>query len=354
MLQIVWFDAGPTEPGRLLLMSHHLVTDGVSWRILLTDLAAAWNDVAAGRSVQLAPVDASFRRWADALTERAADPAREAELPLWTGILNDAPGLPLRRPLDRALDVVQTVQELRLTLPTELTEPLLGSVPAAFAAGINDVLLTALALAVSDWRGRHGDTDGGNAVLVDLEGHGREEQLAGDADLSRTVGWFTSVFPVRLDTGSVGLSDVLAGGPAAEQAIAMVRDHLDALPDAGMGYGLLRYLNPRTRPVLAHYAPPQIEFNYLGRFDHSEATEWSVAEENDAADVANDALMPKGYCLVVDVTTWDLPAGPELGAIWSWPGGVLSENAVRDLAETWFRALAALVRSSEQLNTDPG
>ncbi|MGH3908036.1 MAG: amino acid adenylation domain-containing protein [Pseudonocardiaceae bacterium] len=344
MLQIGWFDAGPTEPGRLLLMSHHLVTDGVSWRILLTDLAAAWNDVAADRPVQLAPADTSFRRWANVLNERAADPAREAELSLWTGILSDAPGLPLRRPPDRALDVVQTVQELRLTLPTELTEPLLGSVPAVFAAGINDVLLTALALAVSDWRRSQGDTDGGNAVLVDLEGHGREEQLAGDTDLSRTVGWFTSVFPVRLDTGSVDLSDVLAGGPAAEQAIAMVKDHLDALPDAGTGYGLLRYLNPRTRPVLARYAPPQIEFNYLGRFDHSEATEWSFAEENDAAHVANDALMPKGYCLVVDVATWDLPAGPELGAVWSWPGGVLSEDAVRDLAETWFRALAALVR----------
>ncbi|WP_405719246.1 non-ribosomal peptide synthase/polyketide synthase [Streptomyces sp. NBC_01537] len=338
MVRAVWFDAGPGDPGRLLLLIHHLVVDGVSWRILLPDLAAAWEAATAGRIPVPDPVEVSFRRWSELLRARAADPAREDELPLWTSALADGATLPLSRPLDPARDTVATTRYLSMTLPADITGPLLSSVPAAYGATVNDVLLTGFALAVADWRRDVlGETEAGSAVLVDLEGHGREEELAGNADLSRTVGWFTSVVPVRLDPGT-------ADGPGLDAAVARVRDTLAGLPTAGIGHGLLRHLNPRTGPELAELAEPQIEFNYMGRFDHPEAADWSYAEEGDAADLDADLGMPMSHALTVNALTEDRPGGPELGAHWAFSAELLTEETVRELAHRWFGALEALVK----------
>ncbi|NGO70810.1 non-ribosomal peptide synthetase, partial [Streptomyces boncukensis] len=349
MVRAVWFDAGRGSPGRLLLLIHHLVVDGVSWRVLLPDLAAAWRDAAAGRAPALDPVGLSFRRWSRLLAERAADPAREDELPLWTGMLADPDPLPLAREPDPARDHTAASRHVSLTLPADRTAPLLGRVPSAYRATVNDVLLTALALAVADWRERHGTA--GRSVLVDLEGHGREEELAGNADLSRTVGWFTSVVPVRLDPGEVDLADAFAGGPALDAALDRIRERLAALPAGGVGHGLLRHLNPATGPGLARLGAPRIEFNYMGRFGVPEATDWSYAPEADAADLEADPEMPLSHALTVNALTEDRPGGPELSAHWTYAPGLLSEAAARDLAGTWFRALEALV---DRAGGDPG
>jgi amino acid adenylation domain-containing protein/non-ribosomal peptide synthase protein (TIGR01720 family) len=353
LLQVVHFDAGPSDPGRLLLVIHHLVVDGVSWRILIPDLAAAYAEAVrrgpSSEPIDVAGVDTSFRRWSRQLTERALDPAREAELPRWRSMFERAGRLPVLRELDPATDIAATIQELDLTLPTEQTLPLLTRVPAAFGGTVNDVLLTALTLAVSDLRTRYpnpeDESDGPRSgVLVALEGHGREEELVGGADLSRTVGWFTNVVPVHLDPGEIDLADALAGGPAAGSAVERVRAGLRSLPDNGMGFGLLRYLNPRTSAELAGFPEPQIEFNYMGRIDFPEATDWSYAPEAEAADNGADAQMPETYSLIINAQTEDRPGGPQLSVSWAWPDGVLSHAQVRDLGETWFRALGALTR----------
>ncbi len=335
MVQAVWFDAGD-RPGRLLLMAHHLVVDGVSWRVLLPDLATVWADVSAGRPPALPPVPTSFRHWSRTLTELAAQPAREAELPLWTDLLTDAAPPPLTRPLDPERDLTATVEEFELRLPPNQSGPLLSTVPAAFGATVNDVLLTALAIALKHQHGTGG-------TLVDLEGHGRAGELADDADLSRTVGWFTSVYPVRLDPGPVDLADALSGGPALDTAVAHVRDHLAMLPDNGIGYGLLRHLNPRTGQELARHAAPRLEFNYLGRFAVPEETDWSYAPEEEAADVGPEPTMRQGHALSLNVAAEDHPDGTTLSARWSWPTAVLDRPDVTALAETWFTALRALV-----------
>ncbi|MFF5139127.1 non-ribosomal peptide synthase/polyketide synthase [Streptomyces sp. NPDC013157] len=349
MVRAVWFDAGPDRPGRLLLLVHHLVVDGVSWRVLLPDLATAWAAVRGGRTPELASVELSFARWSRLLGTRAGEPAAEDELPWWTSALAAGADLPLARPLDPAQDTVATTRHLSLSLPAAVTGPLLSRVPAAFGASVNDVLLTAFALAVGDWRARTlGAERAGGPVLVDLEGHGREEELAGDADLSRTVGWFTSVVPVRLDPGASG-PDALTGGPALDAAVALIRDHLSALPTAGIGHGLLRRLNPATGPLLAELAEPQIEFNYMGRFERPAAADWSYAAEEDAADLDADAGMPMSHVLTLNALTEDRPEGPELSAHWAYAAGLLTEEAVRELAETWFRALEAVVRRADEL-----
>ena len=165
-------------------------------------------------------------------------------------------------------------------MPAAVTGPLLGRVPAAFHGGINEVLLTGLAVAVADWCREHGrgSGSGSNGVLIDLEGHGREEVFA-DVELSRTVGWFTSLMPVRLDPGALDLADAMAGGPALGRALKLIKEQLRALPDNGLGYGLLRYLNRETAPQLAGHAAPQLGFNYLGRFAASEGADWAASGE---------------------------------------------------------------------------
>ncbi|WP_143665741.1 condensation domain-containing protein, partial [Streptomyces sp. st115] len=182
MVQVVWFDAGVGRAGRLLWVVHHLAVDGVSWRVLLPDLEAAWRQVAAGGPVALEPVGTSYRAWAGMLPELAAD--RAGELALWQGVLAEPDGLLGSRALDPVVDVAGTAGSVTVEVPAEVSQGLLSWVPGVWGAGVEEVLLAALGVAVSQWRG------GGGHVLVDLEGHGRE-QLVDGWDLSRTVGWFT-------------------------------------------------------------------------------------------------------------------------------------------------------------------
>ncbi|MGC9441180.1 amino acid adenylation domain-containing protein [Streptomyces sp. WG5] len=345
MVRCVWFDAGTDAPGTLTLVVHHLAVDGVSWRILLPDLEAALEAVAAGRGVTLEPVGTSLRSWARRLTELAAQPERMSELTLWRNVLDGPDPMLTPRPLDPARDTFGTAARLTLRLPAEYTRPLLGPVPARFHAGINDVLLTALAVAVADWRQRTGRGTGTD-VLIDLEGHGREEITDG-VDLSRTVGWFTSLHPLRLDAGPLPGEELWSGGPAAGTALKRIKEQLRALPDNGMGYGLLRHLNPQTTQVLARYPQPQIGFNYLGRLGTAGEPDSTEAEvDRDLSGVA-EAAMALPHALDLTATAVTHSDGPRLTATWIWAGELFSDDDVRDLAESWFRALRALVDHAE-------
>ncbi|MBF9133811.1 amino acid adenylation domain-containing protein, partial [Plantactinospora sp. S1510] len=349
MVQAVWLDAGRERTGRLVVIVQHVVVDGVSWRILLPDLAAAWADVTAGRPPRLDPVGTPLRRWSELLDADAASPDRLAELPLWMEMLRGPDPALADRPLDPVGDL-GTVRRLTLRLPVERTAPLLTTIPSAFHAGVNDVLLTALALALADWRRRRG-TGEPVPALVALEGHGREEQVADRIDLSRTVGWFTSIFPVRLDPGPIDLDRALAGGPDAGRALKRIKERLRAIPDHGLGYGLLRHLNPDTAAVLAELPGPQLSFNYLGRFgvDSSADGCWTALPGMGLLAGGFDAGMPVApYTLEVNAFTEDHPDGPGLGVTWAWPDALLREADVRELAQGWFAALDALTRHAAQ------
>jgi non-ribosomal peptide synthase protein (TIGR01720 family) len=347
MLQAVWFDAGSERLGRLLIAIHHLVVDGVSWRILLPDLAAAGRSVVAGRSPELPAIGTSFRRWAQLQLEWAQDPARLDEVPVWLAAWDGTDPLLTDRPLDPLVDLLATRGSLALTLSAEQTVPLLTRVPAAFYGGVNDVLLSALALAVAEWRHHHG-RPGGSAVLLDIEGHGREDIVEG-VDLSRTVGWFTSVFPVRLDPG-VGWEHVRAGGPALGKALKRVKEQLRALPNNGMGFGALRYLNPQTAPALTGSQQPQIGFNYLGRFSAPLSAEWAAAPELRVLGGGGDPGMPLEHGLALEVVTTDHPEGPQLHATWSWAEGLWSEPDVHEIAQAWFRVLNLVASHADQVD----
>ncbi|MFC8010339.1 amino acid adenylation domain-containing protein [Streptomyces cinereoruber] len=345
-LQAVLLHGGPGPTSHLLLLAHHTVVDGVSWRILTGDLEAAWTATAAGRTPAPEPVATSYRRWATTLAAQSRTPARIAELPYWQAQREDEPSVIGSRPLDPSRDTYGTARRLRLELPADQTAALLTAVPAAFHGEINDVLLGALTLAAADWRGRSAP-DSARPLLIELEGHGRE-QIADDVDLSRTVGWFTTVFPVRLDIGALDREEARASGPALATAVKRVKEQLRAVPDRGIGYGLLRHLNPRTARQLAAVPAPSLGFNYLGRFRvDGTAGPWTHAGGSSVVATGFHPDTPLRHVLAVTPVTEDHADGPRLVADWLWADGLLDETEVRELAEAWFAALRALVTHLE-------
>ncbi|WP_141693643.1 non-ribosomal peptide synthetase, partial [Streptomyces sp. PTY087I2] len=350
MLQAVWFDAGAESAGRLLLVIHHLVVDGISWRLLTPELPELYRAAVEGRDPGPGQTGTSFRSWARRLAEEAGKPGRVEELPLWTSMLGEPRRSLGSRALDPARDRAATARRLTLSLPVELTEPLLTRLPAIYHAGINDVLLAAFAIAAADWQRARG---AGRSVVFDLEGHGREE-LGGDLDVSRTVGWFTSMYPVHLDPRIPDREwpDVWAGGPALGRVLKEVKEQLRAIPDNGIGYGLLRYLHEEAGAALSALPTPQMSFNYLGRIamadgdGDGDVADWSVLSDVDLGD-GRDPDMPVGHALELNAVTQDQADGPRLSATWSWPSELFREDEVRALAEGWFKALGALVTHAE-------
>jgi amino acid adenylation domain-containing protein/non-ribosomal peptide synthase protein (TIGR01720 family) len=334
LLRVVWFDAGE-DRGRLLVVVHHLVVDGVSWRILVPELAELWT----GARAEPYRPGTSFRRWATGLVAAAHDPARVAELPRWQEIVGGEVLRLTDRPLDPARDTVATVRSVRAELTPDQTRPLLTTVPAAVNATVADVLMTALSLALAGRARRRG---GPHAVLVDVEGHGRDERTR--VDLTRTVGWFTTMYPVRLDPGVVDWAGVAAGGPVLGAVLKRVKEQVRAVPDDG--YGLLRHLNDDTRDVLAAAAPAQVGFNYLGRFAVTDGQaamgDWAELPDREALAPGVDPAMPLAHVLEITVSTRDHPDGPRLAATWAWAGALLTEEDVQELVVEWIRLLGAV------------
>ncbi|GAA2973387.1 non-ribosomal peptide synthetase [Actinokineospora diospyrosa] len=322
MIRVAWFP----DASNVVVAVHHLVVDGVSWRILLPDLVAAYG------GAELEPVGTSFRGWALGLTEAAR--ARGEELAHWrAAVAGDAAPLG-----DRELDgdKVSQLKQVVTTVPDDVAEPLLGAVPELFHAEVDDILLTGFALGLARWSARYRGQQR-SAITVDLESHGRDEDAVPGADLHRTVGWFTSVYPVRLDLAGVDVADAVAGGPAAGRAVKQVKECLRATPGSGIGFGLLRHLNPELG------SRQQVLFNYLGRFDTSSSTgPWSSLP---GIGGGADADMPAEYPLQVDITTID---GPEFRIAWTYPDGVFTERDIRDLATCVAGALRAVAEHSAE------
>ncbi|RBO90906.1 non-ribosomal peptide synthase protein (TIGR01720 family)/amino acid adenylation domain-containing protein, partial [Nocardia puris] len=347
VIRFVWLEPDePTRMGRLIVVAHHLVVDGVSWRILVPDFVAAWGQLTAGQQPELVAPASSMRAWSHALAREAESAGRTAELDHWHAVVDTPDPLLTARPMDPAVDTSRTVEKVKVEVSAEVTKALLTTVPALFHGGVNDGLLTALALATAKWRAARTGARPDDALLVRLEGHGREEDVVPGADLSRTVGWFTAIFPVRLDLTGVDVDAALAGGPALGKAVKAVKEQLLAVPDKGIGYGLLRYLNPRTAGELPERLPGQVSFNYLGRVSDSDVPEalrgygWTPAGELGALAGAYDADMPAMAPLDVNA----IVVGDKLTANIGYPATLLSGDEVREFANLWTTALEAVAR----------
>ncbi|MBF6132698.1 non-ribosomal peptide synthetase [Nocardia otitidiscaviarum] len=339
VLQLVWLDPdAPERAGRLIVVAHHLVIDGVSWRILVPDLMAAWAQISGGATPVLAEPGTSMRRWAHALAEEARSGDRVAELDHWRTIAATTDPPLGGRELDPAVDRVDSVRTVEIELPVAATTALLTTLPGLFDGGVEDALLATLTLAVLRWRS---STE--NSVLIRMEGHGRQQEIVPGADLSRTVGWFTSVYPLRLELPGIDIDDARTGGPALGAAIRAVKHQLLAVPDKGVGYGLLRYLNPDAAQHLPHRVPGRIGFNYLGRYAAAdipaglEGLGWLPTDEFGDLHATEDP----GVAVTAELEINAVVVGDRLQASFSYPATLLGSAAVAALARLWSDALTA-------------
>ncbi|MFJ4158239.1 amino acid adenylation domain-containing protein, partial [Pseudomonas sp. NPDC089752] len=307
---------------RLLLVIHHLVVDGVSWRVLFEDLQQACNQLQAGQAVHLPARTSSVQRWAERLHALARQPRLLDQLGFWQTSLHGAPqslpGANAQAPA-RHCDRHSVFSRLE----AGLTQQLLRQAPAAYRTQVNDLLLSALARVIARW-------SGSDSVLVQLEGHGREE-LFEDIDLSRTVGWFTSKYPVQLT-------------PAAEpgQTIKTIKEQLRAAPDKGVGFGILRYLGDApTQALMAALPEPRITFNYLGQldgqFDAGAAAVFVPASESAGAE--QDAQAPLGNWLTLNGQVYE----GVLTLEWTFSAQMFAPPVIERLATEYSEELARLV-----------
>ncbi|NNB89170.1 non-ribosomal peptide synthase/polyketide synthase, partial [Corallococcus exiguus] len=321
LVRVALFHFGAGEPQRLLLIIHHLVVDAVSWRILVEDLETAYLQLQSARAPALPAKTTSFLSWAQRLEKHALSEVLGEQESFWREAMRgDVAPLPVDGP---GPYTYASRSSVAVELDAEETRQLLQETPTGWRARIDDVLLTALGRTLGEWTGKPD-------VLIELEGHGREELFA-DVDVSRTVGWFTSVAPALLrlpKDGSLG------------EGLRAVRDSLKAWPGRGIGFNLLRHLGPpETRARLAALPKAQVSFNYLGQLDGTAAasTLFTLSDEPVGPIVEPRALQP--HALAVDGSVLQ----GRLRMTFGYSHQQHHEATVRTLAERFLGVLRELI-----------
>ncbi|MGY1918965.1 non-ribosomal peptide synthetase [Pseudomonas tolaasii] len=311
---------GPEGQQRLLIAIHHLVVDGVSWRVLLEDLQNVYRQLSDGQSVSLPAKTSALRDWAARLQAYAGSESLREELSLWQAQLA---GPAVELPVDRAQGSLRNrdADTVSVRLDAEHTRQLLQQAPSAYRTQVNDLLLTALARVLCRWSGH-------DSALIQLEGHGRET-LFDEIDLTRSVGWFTSAYPLRLT-------------PQAEQgaSIKAIKEQLRGVPHKGLGYGVLRYLaDDPTRQTLQALPQAPITFNYLGQFDQSFGADALFHPLDESAGLAHDPDAPLPNVLSVDGQVY----GGELVLRWTFSRERHDQQTIGALAEAYLAELQSLI-----------
>ncbi|MBD2002942.1 MULTISPECIES: non-ribosomal peptide synthetase [Cyanophyceae] len=328
LVRVVFFTLGNNQRNRLLIVIHHLAVDGVSWRILLEDLQTAYEQISRGKTIQLPPKTTSFQQWAQRLQEYAHSSELQQEENYWLTQLRK-PVCPLPVDFSGGANTVASVSTVSVTLSQEETQALLQQVPAAYGTQINDVLLTALVQAFGQWTG--------DSLLVDLEGHGREE-IFDDVNLSRTVGWFTTIFPVRLSLEE-------ASNPG--DALQAIKKQLRSIPNRGLGYGVLRYLSKNLeKPLQLQMPQAEVIFNYLGQSDQVfQSSLLALAEESSGL-----VRSPRGHRrYLLDIN--GIVVGGQLRLNWTYSEAVHRRVTIESLAEDFQERLRSLITHCQTMRS---
>jgi amino acid adenylation domain-containing protein/non-ribosomal peptide synthase protein (TIGR01720 family) len=331
LMRAVYFDSGKGA-NRILIVIHHLAVDGVSWRVILDDLHGAYEQLEGGTEIQLGTKTISFKQWSELLQQRAQDDAVRQEVGYWSALLSKAVScLPFDRPGQNSAEQssIETV-----CLNPEETQLLLRKVPYAYRTQINDVLLTAFAQTLAEWTGE-------SRVLLDLEGHGREEITDG-SDLSRSVGWFTSLFPV--------LVEIDPAAPSKE-ALKSIKEQLRRIPENGIGYGLLRYLcsDENTSRELRELPQAQVSFNYLGQLDQMCSPDYLFALAEVPLAAIQSSRGKRSYLIEVDAYIKD----GQLQVLWDYSGLLHHRETIQQLAGNFIGKLRALIHHCAEREYTP-
>jgi len=305
------------------MVIHHLAVDGVSWRILLEDLQTGYEQLKRGEVIKLPAKTTSLKQWAERLTEYALSETAGQEAAYW---LATARGHEVRLPRDYVAEdnTAASARVVTVSLTPEETRFLLQDVPSVYRTQINDVLLTALVQAVGKWSGEW-------RLLVDLEGHGREEIIEG-VDLSRTVGWFTTIYPVLLQ---------LKRNVGPDEALKTIKEQLRAVPQRGIGYGVLCYLNGRQEIAnqLRKLPAAEIRFNYLGQLDQllMESSLLEPAKESSGAMQSPRGLRNYLINVIGRVTEGRLQIN------WAYSANIHQHHTIERLADKFMEALRMMI-----------
>jgi non-ribosomal peptide synthase protein (TIGR01720 family) len=335
VLRIALMDLGEGREERLLIVIHHLVVDAVSWRILLEDLQCGYDQLRRGEAVNFPAKTTSCKNWAEALSKQSQTEEIRRELDYWLEMTRPEAAAALPVDNEQGLNTMAFQRSVDVKLDAELTRQLLQDVPATFNTQINDVLLTALACAFERW-------SGSASVLVDVEGHGREEIVEG-IDVSRTVGWFTTIYPTLLEAGVEDLGETLV----------RTKERLRAVPRRGIGYGMLKYLNadPSIFNQLRKTVDPQVSFLYLGQFDQplAQLNLFTEAEESRGMDHSGAIRRPH----LIDFSAY--VADGQLLIKLAYSEQVHERPTIERLAQNYLDALRSLITfclSSEEMGED--
>jgi non-ribosomal peptide synthase protein (TIGR01720 family) len=337
LLKVAHFDLGAGKPGRLFIVVHHLAIDGVSWRALLEDLETAYQQLSRGDAVRLPAKTTSFRQWSERLAEYAQSEDLRRELAHWAAIAS-ARISPL--PVDSSgdLNTAASAGAVETSLSAEETRALLQDLPQTYHTQVNDALLTSLTEAFAQWTGSR-------SLLIDLEGHGREA-LFEDIDVSRTVGWFTTIFPVPLD---------LEGTFKPSDALKRIKEQLRRIPNNGFGYGALRYLSRDHEVVERLQVQPRAEvaFLYLGQFNLAgTGSSPLLSAASECAGPSRSSRNMRKYLFEVTAAVVD----GELKVAWIYSQNIHRRETVENLAERFLVSLRALIgscRSAEVIGYTP-
>ncbi len=330
LMRVAWFNCGAVQPSRLLIIIHHLVVDEVSWRILLTDLQIVYQQLTQGKAIKLSPKTTSFQEWGKRLREYANSSALASQLHYW---LTPSRQQVLPLPVDNnaGRNTIATAQTLSTALSVELTQALLQEVPTIYRTQINEILLTALTNVLVKFTGT-------THQLIALDDSGRE--IFEDIDLSRTVGWFSSIFPLLLNLGRE--EDLI-------EQLKVVKEQVRGIPQGGIGYGLLRYLNQDEKISfqLEKLPQPEIKFNYLGQFDQ-------LFQESSLFTPVTDSIAPerslqghRSYLLEIN----SLVLQGQLQVNWTYSQDIYHRKTIANLAENFMESLKVFINRCQSQET---
>jgi amino acid adenylation domain-containing protein/non-ribosomal peptide synthase protein (TIGR01720 family) len=328
-LRVVYIDLGEGRSDRLLLVVHHLLMDGVSWRILLEDLLSVYQQLEMRGQAVLPMKTSAFRDWAKAVQGFAQDEAILGELNHWQELVAlDVVALPVD--FQNGKNTEGSAHNLTVALTEEETHTLLKEIPAVYRVDVQHVLLAALGEAVAQW-------SGSRQVLVEMEGHGREH-FFDDLDITRTVGWFTITYPLLL---VIDIDDL----ESSEQRLQMVKEQLTGVPHRGFGYGLLRYLNQdeAVMDVLKRIPSAEISFNYLGQFNTAMAGGNGISLAVEGKGAERDPHELRGHLLEIDGGVTD----GRLAMEFTFSDAVHQEKSIQVLAESFRAALLQFIQASD-------
>jgi len=323
LVKLAYFYLGEDVPGRLLLVMHHLVTDAVSFRIFLEDLQRGYAQLEQGRPLAFPPKTTSYKHWSERLSAFVAEGGMDDEIDYWTDAARFR-GRPLPLDSEAGPNNEQAMRNHHIALEAESTRALLQDVPSVYNTRINDVLLTALVRAFRSWTGEP-------RLLLDMEGHGRED-LFDDVDLSRTIGWFTAMYPVYLD---IGTDD----DPGTQ--LKTVKEQLRKLPNKGIGYGLLRYLHPSSdvRARMNATPTPQISFNYIGQVDQTLDETSAFRGTAESPGLSHDPESARAHLLEINCSVM----GAQLRMNWNYSSNHHRAETIETLAAAYMDALRTII-----------